>query len=556
MNFLEPAEKEGGRGTFPRPGQRWKWARRLLFAVPILAIVGLIGVNVLLMFPFVKGRIERKISAVVGARTEIGRVTWSPWAGVRAREVTVAAVDEAIAVADVPFFESDIAWVKVRLRSLLKGVLEITEVGIDSPRIACVRAADGRFLLPFAGRPAPVSVDVSAIDSSPAIGEKRIQQATEESDSPTAEEGSREDEVVKMTPPTRKAPVPDKRRTLKVLLGEIVIQEGQVTLLGGGSGKGLGELRDFEMRLNLRGKEPGRFQASGATLLGRLEVEKIAGTVQAQEGGFEFRDIGATWAGGKVVGSANLAVMRPGLPFTVDLQTEGLKPSTFLKVDDSADPATKALLEDDVTVQLRLQGFARALHTVAGLIRLQGFQVPDAALLTGSSMQGSTTENAGMLDFEIAKILFHLSSGGIVLDDVHFNADRVVLRAAGTVSATSELSIAVRTYVPVTAVSAIGAFMNGWPKERLMHFTALDYTPYIYRDVLVRGSLSEPAVDAWNDGTFFTLPALLDEIRELREASSSMQVDAEPAAASPAPALEPVPVPMASEPDPVVNGLN
>ena len=140
-------------------------------------------------------------------------------------------------------------------------------------------------------------------------------------------------------------------------------------------------------------------------------------------------------------------------------------------------------------------------------------------------MEGSAAERAGNLNFEIAKVQFHLSNGGIVLDDVNFNADRVVVRAAGDVSAAGHLNVVVRTYIPVTAVSAIGAFMRGWPPNRLMDFIGLDYTTYIYRDMRVEGTISEPAVDAWNNGTFYTVPALLDEVRELREAGKSMEVN-------------------------------
>ena len=129
------------------------------------------------------------------------------------------------------------------------------------------------------------------------------------------------------------------------------------------------------------------------------------------------------------------------------------------------------------------------------------------------------------LDFEIAKVQFHLSNGGIVLDDVNFNADRVVVRAAGEVSAAGLLNVVVRTYIPVSAISAIGEFMRGWPRNRLVNFIGLDYTEYIYRDMRVEGTISEPAVDAWNDGTFYTVPALLDEVWELREAGKSMDAN-------------------------------
>lgn len=519
VTFLRP---RGNRGRFLR------WVIRFAIGLPILAVVCLLGMNLLLMTPMLKGRLERKASAVTGAKMNIGRVTWSPWAGVRAREITMAAAEEAAAVKDVPFFESDTAWVKIRLRSLFKGVLEITEIGMDSPTIACVRSADGRLLLPFSRSLAPVAVDLTAIDPESAeieVKSETVKEATEEKPESAASD-QEVAEIPKKDEPSKRtvsAPAVEAKRSLELRLGDIVIREGKVTLLGEKDAKGLGELRDFQMRLSLRGDKPGTFEASGATVLGRINIEKISGAVIARNGGFEFSDVEATWPGGKVVGGANIAIARPGVPFTVDLRTEGLKPSLFVQADDSVDEAAVELLEHELKVGLRIQGFARALHTVAGAIRFEGLEIPTGDILAESALAESTAERAGTLSFEIAKVIFHLSQGGIVLDDVHFNADRVVIRAVGSISASSELNVAVRTYVPATAVSAIGTFMRGWPKERLMHFTALDYTTYIYRDVLVRGMLSEPAVDLWNDGTFFTIPALLDEIRDLRASAQPLE---------------------------------
>ena len=48
-----------------------------------------------------------------------------------------------------------------------------------------------------------------------------------------------------------------------------------MTLLGERDGRGLGELRDFQMRLKLSGGEAGAFEASGATVLGKLEFTDI-----------------------------------------------------------------------------------------------------------------------------------------------------------------------------------------------------------------------------------------------------------------------------------------
>jgi hypothetical protein len=533
MSHLDASVLIGDSGRKAKRGRGARWFRRLLVGIPLLAIVGLLLINVFLMLPPVKHRITRRLSAVLGADTDIGRITWSPWAGVRARNVRIAAPQEAIAVADVPFFESDTAWIKVGIWPLFAGVVDVAEVGIDSPRISCVRAADGRLLLPFnrglpviASEVAPAGPEQPEIIQTPEVDPDQVPDPTntnvEGSSAPKPETNANDRKVATPKPvPTPAA----RKRSLNVRLGELVIHEGKVTLLGERDGRGLGELRDFQMRLKLSGGEAGAFEASGATVLGKLEFTDIGGKVTAAAGGFEFREMHATCKAGKISGSADLGIANPGTPFAVDLKSEGLKPSILLQPVGDVDADTLKWLDTEIVVQTRIQGYARALNTVVGAMRFEGLQIPTAAVLSAFSLGGSAAERAGNLDFEIAKVQFHLSNGGIVLDDVNFNADRVVVRAAGEVSAAGLLNVVVRTYIPVSAISAIGEFMRGWPRNRLVNFIGLDYTEYIYRDMRVEGTISEPAVDAWNDGTFYTVPALLDEVWELREAGKSMDAN-------------------------------
>ena len=92
--------------------------------------------------------------------------------------------------------------------------------------------------------------------------------------------------------------------------------------------------------------------------------------------------------------------------------------------------------------------------------------------------------------------------------------------------------------------------MRGWPRYRLMNFMGLENTTYIYRDMLVKGTIRQPTVDAWGDGTFYTVPALLDEVRELREAGKAAERNAVPPGDSESAELVPLP----SRPEPERTG--
>ena len=254
--------------------------------------------------------------------------------------------------------------------------------------------------------------------------------------------------------------------------------------------------------------------------------------MKASGDGFEFRDIDANWPGGKIMGTADLGLTQPGLPFQIDLETEGLTGSHFVHPTVVPDAMTRAALDAEVKTRLHLQGFARVLDTVRGALTFEGLQVPIEPLISGTSLGEGAVQRAGALDFEIARVWFRLSQGAVVFDDVNFNADQVVIRALGSVSPVGEWNLAVRAYIPASALPAIESFTRGWPQNRSVHFNALENTSLIYRDVLMRGLIDEPTFDVWNEGTFRTTAALLDEIRALREEADVRRFEDLPAGAA------------------------
>lgn len=513
-----------------KPGRRrWRWIGRLALLVPVLGMGGVIAANLLLLLSPVRSRLERGLSAALGAPARVERVTWTPWGGIRLRGLVVAAPREAATLTKAPFFESDAARLRFHWLPLFSGIVDISEIAMDAPRIACVRGEDGRLLHPFGGGP-PVVVE--AIGNPFVSGGAGIAGAPSPGDGETAPVDGGKGPAADGQEVTAAPPAPPtagdqatgrrasrKSRSLEVRLREVVIRKGSVTLLGNDGSDGIARLRNVEMRVDLSGEQPGTFHALRADVLGRLRISDIRAAVAVDGGAIRLQEIRANWGGGGLGGAVQVGLTQPGVPFSADLNSVGLTPGAFIKPAGEVDAATRSALESAITVRLRLAGFARSLDTVRGALLCEGLQLPVAALVPGDSADGIGGQ-AGILDFEIARILFRLSRGAIVFDDVHFNADTVVIRAAGSIAPSGELNVAVRTYVPAAAVTALGAFMSGWPEERLLHFTGLEHTDYIYRDALLSGTVGAPAVDLWQEGRFLPLKALLGEIRSLREAGT------------------------------------
>ena len=302
------------------------------------------------------------------------------------------------------------------------------------------------------------------------------------------------------------------------MINDVVIRKGSVTLLGSDGMTGLGEWRDCELRLNLRGEKPGTLRASSAIFLNRLEVREISGDITVEGSTLRISNLAAKWAAGRISGKAEANLGHPAGPFAAGIDTT----IDLAKIAPEIVPAGTSAESNRTTAQLRVQGYARTLETVRGALVFDGLSIPrDAIQATGKNLGFNSIQRIEDFDFEIARILFSLRQGAVVLDEFNFNADRVVVRAAGRTTSGGGLNLTIRGYVPATAVSSLAKLTKGWPEYRLIPFEPLENTTYIYRDVPVGGNIQSPLVDLWNDGRFLPLDEIADEIASFREAAKS-----------------------------------
>ena len=119
----------------PRRGKLLKWVACLLLAVVVL---GLPLLNLCLATPLGRGLVAKKVSAAMRLPVTVGSASYTPWGGVRLKDVRVEQVDEAKAIVTDPFFAASSFEAALRLSSLWRGEVVIDRFICDAPSISMV----------------------------------------------------------------------------------------------------------------------------------------------------------------------------------------------------------------------------------------------------------------------------------------------------------------------------------------------------------------------------------------------------------------------------------
>lgn len=112
-----------------------------LLCIAVLALAGVVAVNLYVQAPNTQARIQEEISRALRVPIDITNASVTPWGGLRIAGITVPG--EA-----ANFLEASSFSAKYRILPLFRGKLVISTMILDSPRIVWAQNAEGRWVLP------------------------------------------------------------------------------------------------------------------------------------------------------------------------------------------------------------------------------------------------------------------------------------------------------------------------------------------------------------------------------------------------------------------------
>ena len=283
-----------------------RWLKLVKWGVGLLlggAILGLLALNLFLATPIGRGLVAKKLSGAVRMPVTVGTASYTPWGGVRLKDMRVEQVEAAQAIVTDPFFSADSFEADVDLFSLLGDEIVVSRLVCASPKISMVHTSRTLARAPAVTGgggdvPAPPKEAAGA-------GERTTAEPSQtEPASPSAQ-----------PPPAR----PAQKKNRKVVFGEVEINQGEVVMTSTG-GTELLRIDDLRMRFDYSGGEDaGRLEIGHVTLLEHLDLQELVSPLKIEGDQVTLTSLSARCGGGEISGELTFGQRLSGTPFAARL---------------------------------------------------------------------------------------------------------------------------------------------------------------------------------------------------------------------------------------------
>ncbi len=356
-----------------------------LGALLVLAIFGLVCVNLYIQSPRAQEQIEQQLSQALRLPLKITNTSLSPWSGLRVTGITIPH-------GDTTFLEAGTFTASYRALPLLAGKLVIPEMSVDRPRVVWKQDAEGKWKLP--------ALEKGAV--------ARDESTAAEPPSPKKSGGG-----------------------FQVVLGRLLVKSGAVDLVDK-DGKHTAVFSDVNMTYTALSEE----KVEGTAVIGRavwadtLVLENVRTPFKYAGGELTLPELTATLGGGPVRGSYRAQPDAPKSPFETALTFEqvnldrvataaGLKPGQAVGI-----AAGKLALRGDMRRAERAEGAGEFQLHDGRFQQLEFFQTIGQAL---------NIRELSDLRLKDARGEFRIGGEKVTFDQLTLTAANLQLGAKGTV---------------------------------------------------------------------------------------------------------------------------
>ncbi len=355
-----------------------KFGRIILFVLgglSILAAIVLLELNLYVQSQGTQQSIEQELRQRLGTVLHIGRISVTPWAGLKLSGITIPQTSERVAA---NFLEAKSFVLRVRLWSLFSQRLVIREVSLVDPEVIWPQNAGGKWRLP----------------------------------------GARQTQA---------------DRTIEQSAGRRVsLVRGNFRFLDR-SGNLVAAFEKVGFRSNLRNGVAlrGAARVEKISLRDRFYLEQLRSPLRYEPGELEFSQISANAAGGDILGHFSMQPQAEDSPFKVDIKFRNLQADRI--VTEAGGP--QGVLSGKLEGNLQASGKTADANALvgSGVIFLRDGQVRQYSLLAalGQMLQ---IEELAQLHLDQAEAKYHISPGVITVDELILRSPNIHLSATGTIS--------------------------------------------------------------------------------------------------------------------------
>jgi len=410
-----------------------KFGRLTLILIGGLSIFGAVlflALNLYVQSQGTQARIQQELRQRFGATLKIGRISVTPWSGLKLSGITIA---QGTTGTSGNFLEAKNFGLRIAFFSLFSRRLMIKEVSLVSPNVVWPQNADGKWRLPDLRpeRPENAPKNVAAATSSAEESEKTEMS----SESPVPARPSKQP----MALPERKTTAP---AAFMPEIHKVSLKDGNFRFLGRtnevvANFEGVG----FRATVNNASALKGNARVAKVSLRDRFFLQQLKSPLRYDASGLDLSQISARIGSGDVTGRFTMQPETEESPFRVEMKFRGVQADQI--ITEAGGPG--GVLQGKLEGSLQTEGKTTDPDALAGSgeVFLHDGQLRQYNLLVtlGQLFQ---IEELTQLHLDQAEAKYHLAPGVVTIDELVLRSANIHLSATGTVSFRGKLHLSSR----------------------------------------------------------------------------------------------------------------
>jgi type II secretion system protein N len=397
----------------------------------IFGAVLFLALNLYVQSQGTQARIQQELRQRFGATLKIGRVSVTPWSGLKLSGITIA---QGTTGASGNFLEAENFGLRIAFFSLFSRRLVFKEVSLVSPNVVWPQNADGRWRLPDLRPERP--------EKTPTIAAKSESPLAEQSEKTAAPAGTDFTETPSTQPPPRSD---RKTNTPTAFISEIhkvSLTNGNFRFLGRenepvANFEGVG----FRAAVQNASALKGNARVAKVSLRERFFLQQLRSPLRYDADGLDLSQISAHVGGGDVTGRFTMQPETEDSPFRVEMKFRGVQADQI--ITEAGGPS--GVLQGKLEGSLHTEGKTTDSDALAGSgeVFLHDGQLKQYNLLVALG-QIFQIEELTQLHLDQAEAKYHLTPGVVKIDELVLRSTNIRLSATGTVTFRGKLHLTSR----------------------------------------------------------------------------------------------------------------
>ncbi len=361
-------------------------------------------------------RIQQELSQRLGMPLRIGRISVTPWGGLK---LTGIVIPQSNPTAAPSFLEADSFRLRVQFHSIFHRPLVIKEVALIKPQVTWAQNEAGKWRLPSnvaAHSGAPASLPGARSESENAAGRARATPVP-----PASRPGERESSM----------PQSEIKR-VKLTDGSFHFLDRQSRNVARFEGVG------FSSTMRGTNSLRGDTRAAKVALRDRVFLSALRAELSYDPATIELADIRARAAKGELDGNFSVQPQAQDSPFAVHANFRQVQADELVVEAGGPKDVVLGVLEGTLDASGKIAD--RAALTGAGTVVLHGGHVQQFALLAAIG-QVLQIEELTQLDLEQAEAKYRLAGNTVLIDELVLRSPNLRLNAAGSVNFNGKVAL-------------------------------------------------------------------------------------------------------------------